>query len=186
MKKYAGMKGALLTVFGVASLSLSTAAVAGQESGPYIGASIGSADLNFDSDPIDFDDDDDAYKIFAGYNFGVIPLIDLAVEGSYVDFGEASSAQILNQDVGITGWNLFGVAGFNLGPVGVFGKAGRIWWDSESDVFQSVLDDSGSDSAYGIGVRLQFGSLAVRAEYERFDIDVADVDYISAGLSWTF
>lgn len=31
-----------------------------------------------------------AYKVFAGYNFGAIPLLDLAVEGSYVFTDELS------------------------------------------------------------------------------------------------
>lgn len=180
------MKRIPLVIVGLLGLSLSATAAAGQESGLYLGGSIGSADLSFDEESIDFDDDDTGFKLFGGYNFGGIPLIDLAVEGSYVDFGEASSVQVLNQDVGITAWNLFGVAGFNLGPIGVFGKAGQVWWESESDVFRNVLDESGSDPAYGVGLRFQLGSASLRAEYERFDIDIADVDYVSVGASWTF
>jgi hypothetical protein len=48
------------------------------------------------------------------------------------------------------------------------------------------LDDSGSDPAYGAGVRFQLGSLALRAEYEVFDIDVAEIEYVSVGAAWTF
>ena len=113
-------------------------------------------------------------------------MLGLGIEGSYADFGEASSSQILNQSVGITAWDLCGVAAVNLGPVGLFGKVGEAWWHSKSNVFQSILDKPGSDTVYGIGLRFQLGSLAFRTEYERFDIDVADVDYVSAGVSWTF
>jgi len=63
---------------------------------------------------------------------------------------------------------------------------GNIWWKSDSDYLQSILDTSGNDVAYGLGLLFQLGSLALRAEYEIFDIDVAKVDYISAGVSWTF
>jgi len=161
-------------------------ASAGQDSGPYVGGSIGSSFLNIAGQSVDFNDTDLGYKVFGGWNFGVIPLIDLGVEGSYVDFGTASSAQILNEDVGVTAWDLFGVGAVNLGPFGLFGKVGQAWWQSDSAVLQSILDESGNDMVYGIGVRIQLGSLAVRAEYERFDTGVIDVDYVSAGASWTF
>ena len=180
------MKKLLALICGVTVLSISGFASAGQESGFYLGGSLGSANINVSSDPIDFDDDDMGYKIFAGYNFGIIPLIDLGVEGSYVDFGDASSVEFLNQDIGITAWDLFGVGAVNLGPIGVFGKVGQVWWDSKSSILDGLLDDSGNDMAYGIGLRFQVGSLAFRAEYERFDVKLVDVDYISAGVCWTF
>ena len=68
----------------------------------------------------------------------------------------------------------------------MFGKVGQIWWDSDSDAIQDVLDDSGGDMAYGIGVRFQIGSIALRAEYELFYLDIVDVGYVSVGASWTF
>lgn len=177
-----------LSQYGIAFiLSAITGLVhAGAESGIYIGGSIGSAGLDVSTESIDFDDDDSGYKIFAGYNLGFIPIVDVAIEGSFVDFGEASSAEIAGNDVGITAWNVFGLAGFNLGPFAVFGKWGLVKWESESDVFQDQLDESGNDQAYGIGARFQIASIAVRAEYEWFDIDVADVEFVSLGASWTF
>ena len=180
------MKTFTALVCGLTLLSISGLATAGKESGLYIGGSLGQAMLDISVDDVDFDDDDMGYKIFAGYNFGVIPLIDLAVEGSYVDFGEASSREISNRDVGITGWDVFGLACVNLGPIGVFGKVGQIWWDSDSDAAQDELDDSGGDMAYGIGVRFQIGSIALRAEYELFYLDTVDVGYVSVGAAWTF
>ena len=180
------MKKLTVLVLCVAVFSFSGTASAGKQSGIYIGGSLGNANLDISSSGVDFDDDDFGFKIFGGYNFGLIPLIDIAAEASYVDFGEASSAQILNQDIGVTGWDIFGMATFNLGPIGVFGKVGQIWWDSKSDYLSDVLDKSDNDMAYGIGARFQIGSIAIRAEFERFDIDVADVNYWSLGASWTF
>lgn len=185
------MKKFLLICGSVLLLSLSSIAVAGSDSGFYLGGSVGTADHDAsfrdgDTD-INFDDDDAGYKIFAGYNFGLVPFIDLAVEGSYVDFGEAGS-EILggNANVSVTGWDAFGLAGIKLGTLGLFAKAGAIAWDSETEVLANKLDDSGSDPAYGIGARFQIGSLAVRAEYEVFDVDVADIGYFSVGAAWTF
>ena len=40
--------------------------------------------------------------------------------------------------------------------------------------------------AYGVGIKFQIGSAAVRAEYERFEVEDADIDFISAGVTWTF
>lgn len=174
------------TTFAAVLLTTSGIATAGSESGLYLGASLGSSSIDFNVDNVDLNDDDTAYKIFLGYNLGLIPFIDLAIEGSYVDFGSASSIDVGNTDVGVTGLSAFGLAGFKLGPIGLFGKAGFINWDSESDVLQAQLDDSGSDPAYGIGARFQLGSLAIRAEYEIFDIDTVDIDYYSVGVAWTF
>ena len=47
--------------------------------------------------------------------------------------------------------------------------------------------DSGSDPAYGAGLRFSLGSMEIRGEYELFDIDGSDDVYLlSAGLVWTF
>ncbi|VGO16648.1 hypothetical protein PDESU_05239 [Pontiella desulfatans] len=167
-------------------LIMADTALAGKKSGLYLGGSIGAAALNVSTQSVDFDGDDLGYKIFGGYNFGIIPLIDIGVEGSYVDFGSASDAEILNQEIGVTAWDLFAVGALNLGPVGLFGKMGPAWWKSESDYLQSYLDETGTDLVYGIGLRFQISSVAVRAEYERFDMKYVDVDYISLGASWTF
>ncbi|MBI5550630.1 MAG: porin family protein [Desulfobacterales bacterium] len=179
------MKKVTALVFCLVLLSNAGTASAGKETGPYIGGSLGWSAIDVSSDDVndDYDDEDLGYKIFGGYNFGVIPLLDLAIEGSYVDFGKASSSQI-NQDVEITGWDLFGLAALNLGPVGVFGKVGQIWWDRDSN--SSQIEDSGNDMAYGIGLRFQIGSFGIRGEYEYFDLEKTDVGMLSAGVSWTF
>jgi outer membrane immunogenic protein len=178
------MKKVMVFILCLALLSISGVANAGKETGPYLGGSLGRTAIDVSSGAYDFNDDDYGYKIFGGYNFGIIPLLDLAVEGSYVNFGQASSDAIANQNVDVTGWDLFGLAALNLGPVGVFGKVGQIWWNSSSDITQ--IDDSGNNMAYGIGLRFQIGSIAIRGEYEYFDLKSTDVGMLSAGVSWTF
>jgi opacity protein-like surface antigen len=179
------MKKLTVLILTIAFLSISNFAFAGKDSGPYIGASLGLssldlAEVNFDEIN---DDSDNGFKVFAGYNFGLVPMFDFAVEGSYIDFGEASvTDNSVDLSIGLTGYDLFGVAAYNIGPVGLFGKIGHVWWDAES----ILGDDSSSDMAYGIGVRFQFSSIAVRAEYELFDIEDVDTDLISVGISWTF
>ena len=80
----------------------------------------------------------------------------------------------------------FGVAGVNLGPIGIFGKVGAFTWDVDiSDGIDSGSED-GTDMAYGIGARFHIASFQIRAEYEYFDVDAADLDLISASLIYTF
>ena len=149
---------------------------AGADSGLYIGGGVGDASVKDGA----FDESDSSYKVFGGYNFGVIPLIDLAIEASYVDFGSPSSS---TDKVEITAVNAFGLAGLSFGPFGVFAKAGAINWDMDSSLDGS---NSGSDPAYGVGARFALGSFAVRAEYELYDVDQADVEMLSVSAVFTF
>ena len=182
------------SIFLPVAVLFSSASIAGSDSGFYIGGSVGQATVEFQDqtstgETFDFSESDSAYKIFGGYNFGIIPLIDLAVEGSYVDLGEASTTLSTGATAGveISGWDAFGLAALTFGPFSVFGKAGVIAWDSDFNIGGVTGSDSGSDPAYGLGAKLQFGSLAARAEIEYFDVgDLDDLFMGSVGLSWTF
>ena len=181
---------ALLLLTNGLLFSLPNIAQAGAESGLYIGIGSGDASLTVKgTDPTDGDynlnDSDIGYKIFGGYNFGLIPFIDIAAEISYVDLGKTSTAFGNGNPVNyeVTGLNAFGLIGLNFGPFGLFVKAGVIDWDLDS----TLGGDSGTDPAYGIGARLQFGSLGFRAEYEVYDVNpVQDLDMISVSILYTF
>ena len=114
-----------------------------------------------------------------------MPLIDVAVELSYIDFGSASTS-FKNASADVTAVTAAGVLGFNFGPVGLFGKAGVVDWDSDYKISDINDSDSGADPFYGMGTKLQLGSFAVRAEYEYFDLDRSDIDLYSIGASYTF
>ena len=159
-------------------LGMPTVAVAGADSGFYIGAGVGDASVK----DTNFDESDSAYKLFGGYNIGFIPLVDFAVEASYVDFGKPSTS---SESVEISGLNAFGLAGLSFGPFGIFAKAGAISWDSDSTSGAVSSSDSGTDPAYGVGARFAIGSFAVRAEYEVYDLD-ADLDMVSVSGVFTF
>ncbi len=184
MKKYSS-----LLVF-VATVSFSGLAFAGSESGFSLGGSVGSAKIDYSerTEAIEFDDSDSAYKVFAGYNLGMVPFLNLAIEGSYMDLG-SQEGEILNTSgnkIETDGWAAYGLGGFDLGPVGLFAKVGYFAWDSD---FKTILGDesnSGTDPAFGLGAKFQLGSFAVRAEYEMFDLDGVDIDFASVGASYTF
>lgn len=181
-------------LLGIAIFGMTGVAHAGAESGLYIGGGVGNASVeSTDSNPsggadLDFDESDAGYKLFAGYNFGIVPLVNLAVEGGYVDFG-APEGTIAGQNITyeVTGFHAFGLAGANLGPVMLFGKVGMISWDSDSRIGNTSGDDSGTDAAYGAGLQFQLLSVGIRAEYERYEVsDLDSLDLISASVTYTF
>jgi len=190
----------------LAPLATSSAA----ESGFYMGGSIGQSGVELDlSDGTPgvpgFDEDDFAWKIFGGYNFGLLPLVDLGIEGGYVDLG-GPSVDVSDTNLGLTAsagvdataLDVFGVVGVGLGPIDVFGKLGLVFWDAESTLsvtdtndpnndFSESFSDDGNDLAYGIGARFALGQLEIRGEYELFDIEDTDsVSMLSVGLVFHF
>jgi outer membrane immunogenic protein len=180
------MKKLLATSLALAVCSLPLTSWAGSESGLYIGGSIGQSSVEQEiAEDYTFDEEDTGYKLMLGYNFGVLPLLDLGIEADYRDFGTFESDGVVRVDV--VAYDLFGVIGVNLGPVGLFGKVGY----SDSDI-DSVLEDvkytdSESATAYGVGAKVQLGSIALRAEYEVFDMDdVDDLNMLSIGATVTF
>jgi hypothetical protein len=163
------------------------------DSGLYVGGSIGQAYVELDDGlGLSFDEDDAAYKVLAGYNFDII-VVDLAVEAAYNDFG-SPSADVGGFDLGLdlSGFSGFGLVGLELGPIGVFAKAGLVNWEAKPVIDGFAEDkESGTDPAYGVGARFSLFSAEIRAEYEVFDIDVADIDssdlaMLSIGVVWTF
>ena len=156
-------------------LSMPTAVFAGADSGIYLGIGVGDATIK----DANFDESDSAYKVLGGYNFGVIPLVDLALEASYSHFGNPSVG-VANAEV--TGLSGFGLAGLSFGPLGIFLKYGVISWGADTSDGTVTNSESGTDPAYGAGLRIAFGSFSVRAEYEYFDLD-ADLEVGMASIS---
>ena len=105
-----------------------------------------------------------------------------------MNFGNPSgTVQDIPVGIEVTGFDLFGVIGFDIGPVGVFGKVGYLYWDADALVADLSESFDGSDIAYGAGLRFNLGSLEIRGEYELFDIeDAEDVSMWSLGLAYHF
>ena len=171
-----------------ASLVLLLPAIS-QASG-YIGGSVGQAGVEVQDPtfPTSFDEDDFAWKAFAGFDWD-LTVLSLGIEGGYVDLG-APSGDLGGTTVEVdpNGWSGFGKLGFNLGPLGVFAKYGVIAWDADITVdgIQQPSDD-GTDPAYGIGADIGLGPVEIRAEYEIFDLeDAEDVEMISVGIVFSF
>jgi OOP family OmpA-OmpF porin len=149
--------------------------------GLYIGAGIGQAGFKDNINTETFDENDAAYKVFAGWRFNVLPIFDLAIEGAYTDFGKP--VQTLGGqriETNLNGPSIAGLAILPLGPFDLYGKLGAINWNLDTTIGNAKGSRSGSDGFYGLGAGLKLGPIGLRAEYERFQIkDVDRVDLFS-------
>ncbi len=184
-------KSILLQPLALIGLLLPLAANAG--SGLYIGAGAGGATIESDFGdvtipglPSGIDEDDTATKFFAGYTFD-LPLVDLAVEAGYVDFG-GPEVDVLGDPltIEVTGMNVWGVVTFNAGLIDIYGKLGMIAWEAEAELLGVSDSDDGTDMGYGIGAAFGLGPLEVRGEYELYDLDDTDVSMLSLGVVYRF
>jgi hypothetical protein len=182
---------AIATLF---ALALIASAAQAAEPGLYFGGSVGQATIdahksvsnNFD---YHFDQDEAAYKLYAGFNF----LRFLGVEAGYVDFGNPSERQnlavigVVDVEFDLSGWEGFVVGTLPLGPVDLFVKGGGIYANGDTtlaadDGVLQRFDDGGEYPAYGVGAAFEFGKFAVRAEYEGYDVDFDNLYLVSLGV----
>ena len=162
-----------------------TTPVLAADNGFYLGASLGRTTLKDDIGPVRFNGTDTGFKVIAGFR----PLDWLGVEANYIDFGKP------DDDVAGTtvkadgnGVSAFAVGFAAVGPVDLFAKAGLVNWDAKlrASSLNFSQDQDGTDFAYGAGAQFRLGSLGVRAEYEKFNADVHDLNMLSVGVTWTF
>jgi hypothetical protein len=166
----------------VAALALTSLPAVAADNGIYLGASVGEGGVQVDD--IHFDASSTSYKLIAGWRF----LDWLSVEGNYVGLGTADEkvdGRKVESDV--SGVSLSAVGFVPIGPVDLFARVGAIDWsaDLSTEGFGKDSED-GTDLTYGVGAQFRVWSLGIRAEYEVFDIEHADVDMISVGVTWTF
>ena len=136
------MKKLLLTA--IAFLLIASTA----QAGGYVGASILSAGVDIEEGTLDYDESDESFKIWGGYNFFKF----LGVEAAYNDYGDPSDninvpARGLPTEVSVepTAWTLAAKGTLPLGPIELFAKVGYFAWDTDG-----IVDDDGSDVGYGI------------------------------------
>ncbi|MDH3586725.1 MAG: porin family protein, partial [Gammaproteobacteria bacterium] len=145
---------------GAALFTLNSINADAAESGFFMGGSVGTAAVEAnvndgiilpDPAPV-FDEDDFGWKFLAGYDFALSDAFSLGIEGGYVDLG-SPAADVLTVPISLdpTGLNLYGTAGVDIGPVGLFAKYGFIDWEVEGSIGGIDFDDDGNDPAYGVG-----------------------------------
>lgn len=165
-----------------ALLALGSLPAVAADNGIYIGAGAGLSSVQ--EDELDYDADANGFKLIAGWRF-----IDwLSVEANYIDFGSGDDViEGEKIETSADALSLSAVGFLPVGPVDLFARVGAVDWsaDLSSPSFGSFSDD-GTDLTYGLGLQFRLGSLGLRAEYEIFDFDGADVDMLSVGVTWTF
>ncbi|MBK8163586.1 MAG: porin family protein [Gammaproteobacteria bacterium] len=146
--------------------------------GIYLGGSWGAYSI----DESDLDDHDDMLKAYIGGQFN--PWF--GIEGSWVDFNRLNNSGGDNFES--DGKGLAAVFSFPFSDTSSFHvKAGELWWTSDSTLGGVVADDDGNDVFFGAGVDLGFTDrLAMRLEWERYDVADVELDTASVGLQFTF
>lgn len=166
----------------VTTLALASLPAAGADNGIYLGASVGQSGLQVDD--FNYDADATGYKLIAGWRF----LDWLAVEGNYVDFGSGDDTVAGSRiETEVDGVSLSAVGFLPIGPVDLFARVGAIDWSADlASPGIGRASEDGTDLTYGVGAQFRVWSLSIRAEYEMFDVEDADLDMISVGVTWTF
>ncbi|HEX6994164.1 MAG TPA: porin family protein [Gammaproteobacteria bacterium] len=171
------------------SMSLTVPAWADENSGLYLGAGLGDFSTEIrelDDVDLDFDEDSDASRIFAGWRFNRV----IAAQLDYFDFGDSSAAtNLLEIEADAKGVAPSLVATLPLGPIELFVKGGWLFYDLEvSADGDEIFDESENDPMYGAGIGLTLlERLALRAEYEVIDIsEIEDAEAVWITAAWRF
>jgi OOP family OmpA-OmpF porin len=160
--------------------------------GWYLGAGVGEFSTEIDELDdvddvgIDFEEDEDATRVFAGYRFNPF----LAAQADYYDFGESDTALgLLPVRSDATGIAPSIVGTLPLGPVELFARAGIVFYDLEVNLDNdNVLDETGNDPVYSVGIGITLAEhLNLKAEYEAVDIDHFDeAEGVWLTANWRF
>ena len=160
--------------------------------GFYLGGGLGDFSTEIDElddvddANLDFDEDQDASKIFAGWRFNQF----LAAQADYYDFGNSDTALgLLPVSSEASGIAPSIVGTLPIGPVELFARAGIIFYDLEVNLDNNnVIDDTGNDPVYSVGIGVTvLEHLNLKAEYELIDIDAFDeAEAVWLSASWRF
>jgi OOP family OmpA-OmpF porin len=183
---------ATMAALGLIALLTTVRPVAAADNGLYLGAAFTNSQVDSVVEGFeDFEFDDTSFKLIAGLR----PLDWLGFEANYVDLGSEQIADLsgIGIDLDAKAYSVFAVGYLQLdpAPLDLYAKVGLARWEVDGSV-SSILgnfsaSDDGTEFAYGVGVQARFGSLAVRAEYETFEIESEDkFELLSVGLTWTF
>ncbi|MGI9295319.1 MAG: outer membrane beta-barrel protein [Pseudomonadales bacterium] len=209
--------GHTLVLLATACLALAVDSAMADDAGWYLGSGFGVVAADYKAADFDdgstsqtrIDDDDTAWKLFAGYRFNRY----LAVEGGYVDlhneFDEKTTFSAVSDGTGgnfaslpngpvsvdideITGFATAAVGSYPLtNRFVVSGKLGAVFWEAEQtalDLQQREASLDGTDALVGIGAEYRFDNgIAIRGEAERyFDVGETDQDVVSVSVLYQF
>lgn len=145
----------------------------------YVGATLGQADLDLQGF-----DDPTSYSVFGGYRFGKY----IAIEGSYIDFGDADDDIEPIWNIDASGFDASVLAIFPVTETfELFAKVGATTWDAELTEagYGKIEDADGTDVSYGAGLAVNFtDNFGAFAQFVR--VNDIDVNNYSIGLKFVF
>jgi len=169
------------TLMAASVLSLALAGATAHAQTGYASASVGQADYD-----IPGFDEGTSFKLTGGFQINE----NFALEGSYINFGEAEDDTAPVWTAEATGFNLAAVATLPITEqFDVFGKAGMLFWDAEisEEGFGQFAEDDGSDLGFGFGASFNASEqVSVIAEYEMFEVADEDLNNLSLGVRVNF
>jgi OOP family OmpA-OmpF porin len=201
--------------FILAACVLMALPAAADQTGWFVGMSLGKSGPSFESTPIQSiptrEDRDNGYKLWGGYKFNR----NFGAEVSYLESGKLSSsgyadpacapnavcpANVLaySQFIRSKGVQLVGTGALPLTEkFGVFGKVGAIHADTENQCvvgnFSCNSSGRNTDLTYGLGISYELAkNFSVRSEWERMRLgDKArfgdnDVNFFTIGAGYKF
>ncbi len=174
----------------MAALAASGSLAAHDDSGLYIGGSLGSAELDEDFSGINVDTDSNAYSIFGGLQIGS----NLAIEGGYVNLGDFSEQVDLG---GILSRAEFTGDGYTLGArlafpmssnLSIYARGGIFFWDSDVVIDGFSFDTPGDENPYlGGGLKVDLNdNFSLLGEWTHYEFDAVDTDVLSIGFQYLF
>ncbi len=205
----------LIRLIGVAALGASTAALADNPLGLYIGAGVGESQIDNNYNYYNpygygggFHNHDAAWKVIAGLR----PISFVGADLEYIDFGNAGG-----NNGYFNGYYDYGVSAhpkatvlYGLGylPIplpflDVYGKLGVAHLQTNNSYYSNVcplpaangsascitesrFDQQDTKFAYGAGVQAKFQDFAFRGEYERISSTYGDPNAFMVSVTWTF
>jgi outer membrane protein with beta-barrel domain len=183
------MKLAAVAVVGTLSLAVLAPQANAADNGFYLGVGVTQTDQKLSVDDFDGSEtfDDNAFKVIAGFR----PLDWLAIEANYIDLGSIEfddGEDSFSIDSKALTASVLLIKEFKV--VDLFAKVGFAKWDQDFSVSElGSTSDDGFEPTYGVGVGAHFGSLGLRAEWERFEaesLDTINTDFDTISLSFTY
>lgn len=196
----------IFALLAVAAFAVSPAMA--DDGGFYVGAGVGNFMIDIDDfeEGVNFSGGDTAFKLIGGYKLNQFFGAELEyIDGGTVDDKYSDGADsVLKVGIDISGFNLSLLGAFPIGEqFDVFAKLGVMNWDADikASISGPLCDelvkfgescseresDDGSDFSWGIGGSWYFmENFGARLEYQAFEIEDADTDMISLGVTYTF
>jgi OmpA-OmpF porin, OOP family len=189
---------AVLATLALAAVPAAYAQEQEEVSGFYLGGGVGQFNAGIDDvDDVDatvdeWDEDDTAYKFFAGYRLNRF----VAFELDYINLGEPSGSVVpgFNVDSSVDGFAPYVVGTLPLGPYfELYGRLGYYFYDATVGVTDTLdnrveFDEESEDLVWGAGIGANLGEkVNLRFEYERFDLQgLDDSDALWLTAAWRF